>query len=173
MSRVTLTPEIAAALEGYWELSGTDTLTDEEICLRVGITLGQLTGWLKRNTKVEWKGKKESLRHIRARARHKTKTSYLQRMVVIMAEAHQAAQQALRPPHPGQSPNYHGAAAMMKVASDQLKWLLERQFPKEFNPARMMDLDKLSGQGGVLVVPAGKSVKQWLDENGGPPTEGQ
>ncbi len=142
MGKQTLTPEIATSIEAYWELSGPDTLTDAEICSRVGITAKQLEGWLRRGTKVTRSGgKTESLRVIRERARAKTKLTYLQRMVVMVAEAHAAAQRALNPiALPGQAaatPNYNGAANLFRVAFQGLQWLAERQFPLAFNLARM------------------------------------
>lgn len=64
----TLTLELVSKLEAYWQLSGENALTDDQICNRVGITSGQLDGWLKRRRSiVREDGTKETLRDIRTR----------------------------------------------------------------------------------------------------------
>lgn len=123
----SLTPKVAKLLEEHWKLSGPDTLSDKEICDRIGITINKLNGWLKRNTKVDLikvigvdketgqtKSRKEriGLRHLRTRARAQLKIGYLARMNKIVEEA--------------ASDGKHNASFRA------LEWLLEHQFPKEF-----------------------------------------
>jgi len=69
--KTSLTEEIAQKLEFYWQL-GADTLSDEQICWRIGISYGQLKGWLKRDAipvKPDGTLGPEGLRGIRARAK--------------------------------------------------------------------------------------------------------
>jgi len=158
MSRSTLTPEKATMLESWWELSGQENLTDEDICGRAGIKFGQLRGWLQRNTKVEREnGKKEGLRDIRTRAKAKGKSTYVQRLVTIIVESHTAARDAL-----GRN-DYSSAARLMDTSAKWSAWLMERLYPKSFSLARM-DLEEAMA-GGLLVVPGQASPEEWLEQS--------
>lgn len=124
----SLTQGIAKALEEHWKLSGPDTISDQEICDRIGITIDKLNGWLKRNTKVDIvrmsvneKTEEEirtvesiGLRQLRTRARAQLKIGYLARMNRLVDSAEAA--------------DRHNAAVKAQA------WLLEHQFPKEFGP---------------------------------------
>jgi len=152
MGRSSLTPEIATALESYWEISG-DTLSDEQICERVivkrtrgektykeHIRFTQLRGWLQRNTKVTREsGVREGLRDIRARAKAKTKAGYLQRIVSIVMEAHVAAKDAFARARTAKGTPYDftAAAKLLDLAGKYTAWLAERQFPLDFHPQRL------------------------------------
>jgi len=51
--RTTLTGEVAAKLEYYWQLSSEIALSDREICDRIGIKFKTLQDWLYRRRKVK------------------------------------------------------------------------------------------------------------------------
>ena len=140
----SLTEEIAQKLEFYWQLGG-GTLADQEICARIGISLGQLQGWLHRNVKPRKPDGtlgKEGLRNIRARATSGTKTGYLSKLIEIAREA-QAAQQ-------------------FKVATQTYMWLLEKQFPKDYgNQAQSSQSDN---QAGVLRTNGPKPEGDWQED---------
>jgi len=123
----SLTEEIAKALEEHWKLSGPNTISDQEICDRIGITLDKLNGWLKRDTKVDivrvigvnkktgediTKIERIGLRQLRIRARAQLKIGYLARMNRLVDSAEAASR--------------HSAAVKAQA------WLLEHQFPKDF-----------------------------------------
>lgn len=116
MPKTTLTQEIAIQLDALWKLSGEDTLTDAEIAERIGITDGQLHGWLyrKRPPKVQLKdgGPKETLRTIRTRAKATAKSGYLQKLYSIATQAETAGD--------------------FRTAANTFQWLLEKMFPLQF-----------------------------------------
>src|SRR5512146_1231613 len=113
MARITtLTPEIATKLEFYWQLVG-ETMSDEQICDKVGISAGQLKGWLQRDQRPrlpDGKLASDGLRDIRARAKAGVMTGYLMRLnrIADLAEASGDYGTALR----------------------HFQWLLARQFPE-------------------------------------------
>ncbi len=154
----TLTPEKATMLESWWELSGQESLTDEDICGRTGIKFGQLRGWLQRNTKVEREnGKKEGLRDIRTRAKAKGKATYIQRLVTIIVESHTASKEALN------SRDFSSAARLMDTSAKWSAWLMERLYPKSFCLSRMEMEEAIAG--GLLVVPGQTSPEEWLEQS--------
>lgn len=112
----TLKREIAEQLKTYWMIGGENTLSDAEICNRIGITENQLLGWLKRGmrTKVVWNGEEQemTLRQLRTRARAQLKGGYLARLNSLASKAE--------------------ANGDILTASKIIMWLSEKQFPKEF-----------------------------------------
>ncbi len=110
----TLTEEIAQKLEFYWQLAG-DTMTDEKICARIGITFDQLCSWLKRNMRgrrPDGTRLQEGLRQIRERAKATTLTGYLANLQETRRKAEEAGD--------------------YKTAAKVTQWLLEKQFPNEY-----------------------------------------
>jgi len=143
--RSTLTAEIASQLEALWQLSGDNTLTDEEICGRIGISIDQLNGWLKRNRSVvRENGVREKLRHIRVRAKATTKSSYLQKLYSLAIQAENARD--------------------FRTAINAFQWLLEKQFPKDFgNRQKTDDVDPESY--GVLLLGRRPTKDEWLEQS--------
>ena len=143
--RSTLTTEIVTQLEVLWQLSGENTLTDLEICGRIGITLNQLNGWLRRNRSVvRENGEREQLRRIRTRAKATTKSSYLQKHYSLMMAAE--------------------AARDYRTAIAAVQWLLEKQFPKDFgNRPKADDIDPDSY--GVLLLGQRPDEDEWLQRS--------
>ncbi len=146
----TLTAELAYQLEFYWQLAG-NTLSDEEICSKVGISFGQLRGWLQRNVKPKTLGGQrgtEGLRDIRARAKVSTMTGYLSKLVQIAEKAEANQDYA--------------------VASSNYTWLLEKQFPTVYGHlADKQTEEQLKGTTGVLdrnPVPEDQQQKQKAKE---------
>jgi len=88
--RTTLTSEIAEKLEYYWQMCSEISLSDREICDRIGIKFKTLQDWLFKRRKVRIGNREpESLPDIRARARATLVTGYLARMhsYILKAEA--------------------------------------------------------------------------------------
>jgi hypothetical protein len=114
--KTTLTTEIAEQLKTFWMIGGPETLSDDEICDRIGITEGQLRGWLQRNAKalVAWNGKEIELglRDLRTRARAQLKGGYLARLnrLATISEAE----------------------GDILTSAKIIMWLTEKQFPKDF-----------------------------------------
>ena len=145
MGRSTLTTEIASQLEALWQLSGDNTLTDEEICGRIGISRDQLNGWLKRNRSVvRENGVREKLRHIRVRAKATTKSSYLQKLYSLAIQAENARD--------------------FRTAINSFQWLLEKQFPKNFGNRQAKDMVEPETYG-VLRVGNKPSKEQWAEQS--------
>ena len=134
MGRCKLTTEMATKLEYYWQISSEATLSDADICARIGLPYGRLRTWLETNARVvRENGQVESISVIRARARVMTLTSYLQRHHALLIKAENAGD--------------------LKVAHTILCWLEMKQFPAKYNrppePA-----DDATHQYGVIEVPA-------------------
>ncbi len=120
---ITLSNEIAQTLSDAWALS--QTLSDADICDQVGITTGQLEGWLKRDIPatvcIDDKKQTAGLRQIRTRAKAGIKAGYLQKL-------HNIADQA----------ETKGDTA---TASKIYMWLLEKQFPNDFGCRQQIDMN--------------------------------
>lgn len=139
----TLTLELISKLEAYWQLSGEDSLTDDQICQRVGITSGQLDGWLKRKRPiVREDGTKENLRTVRTRARSATEIGYIQRLYGLMVKAE--------------------AAGDFKVAAQIAQWLLTKQFPRKYGN-NLPAAREGAPDTGVLIGGASMSMDQWSE----------
>lgn len=150
----TLTEEIARSLEFYWQLAG-DTLSDEQICDRIGVRFAQLRGWLQRNIKPkrpDGSRMAEGLRDIRRRAKVRVMTGYLSKLRTAADTAEQAGD--------------------FKAAIGAWKWLLEKQFPKQYGRrADGPQSDHEQEQTGVIRAPAVESTEQWTQKHGEPVPE--
>ncbi len=147
MSRnTTLTEELAAKLEFYWQLVA-ETLTDEQIAHKLEISFGQLRGWLQRNVKPKRENGERlpvGLRDIRARAKAGTVISYL---VKISNAADRAA-----------------GAGKEGDAIRAWTWLLERQFPKQYGQKSPQENDQQKGPCGVALLP-GQTTEEESERN--------
>lgn len=134
MARTKLTTELATKLEYYWQISSEITLSDEDICDRLGLPQSQLKSWLRLNASVVREdGKTERICTIRARARASTLTSYLQRHLGLLIKAENAGD--------------------IKMAHKILCWLEVKQFPNRFNtPPQRVD-PGTTGETGFIEVP--------------------
>ncbi|MCL5280480.1 MAG: hypothetical protein M1376_11295 [Planctomycetes bacterium] len=145
MARITLTEEIAQKLEFYWQLAG-DTLSDLAICQRVGISFGQLRGWLRRDSKplrrdgTSWT---EGLRAIRTRAKVSTMTGYLVKLNQLAEEAR--------------------AGGDFKTAVNVYCWLLERQFPDIYGNRAQPPEGEQTGKTGVMMALPKMTVDEWQE----------
>jgi hypothetical protein len=143
MARSKLTQEIASKLEYYWEISSEVTLTDGDICARLGLRYNQLKNWLQTNAQVvRENGAREGISDIRARARARGITGYLQRHHALLLKAE--------------------AAGDLKTAHKILCWLEVKQFPGRFNTPPQRADPAAGGHTGVIEVPATiKDPEQW------------
>ncbi len=143
----TLTDGQAKELEFYWQLAG-DTLSDEQICWKTGISLGQLQGWLRRNVKpigADGTPGPVGLRHIRARAKVSTMTGYLAKLNTVADVAQ--------------------ANGDFGTAANTWKWLLEKQFPLLYGPRTRQELDAQTTEPATVEVTATEpDDKKWEDK---------
>ena len=145
----TLTTKVAESLEFYWQLVG-DKLSDEDICTKVGVSWGQLHGWLERNTKPKGPDGKhgpEGLRSIRERAKVSVMTGYLTELHKNMRDAQ--------------------AAGDHRAVSTILFWLLEKQFPTKFGNRIKVEMDE--SKTGVVEVPPVSPPGEWPPRPGADP----
>jgi hypothetical protein len=142
-TKSTLTPELVDKFEAYWQLSGEDALTDDQICQRIGVTPGQLDGWLKRRRPVRTRedGSKETLRDIRTRARSATEIGYIQRLYGLMVKAE--------------------AAGEFKVAAQIAQWLLTKQFPRKYGNNLPAARDGNQDTGVLVLGSDTLTMEQW------------
>jgi hypothetical protein len=141
--KTTLTVQTATELEALWAMSGDDTISDQEICDRLGLTLGRLKGWLERNIRpIDGLGGRGplGLRAIRAKSRAATKIGYLGRLNRVIKKAEEIGD--------------------LRTAAGSLQWLLERQFPKDFRGQQKVDIE-MENKHGVLVVPGMMKEGEW------------
>ena len=145
MARCKLTAEIASKLEYYWQLGSEITLSDAEICARIGITYNQLRNWLQTDAKVTREnGDVEHISAIRERARAQTNISYLQHLHALLVKV----------------VNANDYNMTLKVIS----YLQTKQFPKKYNrPAETPDDG--ANQTGVIEVPATAPDTETWSEN--------
>ena len=145
MARITLTAEIAQKLEFFWQLGG-DTLSDLAICQRIGISFGQLRGWLRRDSKPlrpDGTNGTEGLRAIRTRAKATTMTGYLAKLNQLAEEARTGGD--------------------FKTAVNVYCWLLERQFPGLYGNRAQPPEEEQRGKTGVMVAMPRMTSDEWQE----------
>ncbi len=141
--RTTLTMAIATELERHWSIANETILTDDEICCRVGVKLGQLKGWLHRNQKPRGEGGLVGgvgLRTIRDRARGNLKLTYLQSLTTLAKDAE--------------------ASGDYRTAAQTKQWMAAKQFPTVFGDRQRIDVGPATDTG-VAVVPADMTPEEW------------
>lgn len=161
-SKVTLTAEHARQAFSLWRLAGPcGAITDEQVADILGVTFGQLRGWLQRNTRpVDPKTGQEGprgLRDIRARARAEHRAYYL-------GMVHRSIEVALANADP------HG----IRMGAI---WMLEKLNLDMFAKAEE-DAEQGGNKTGVLVTPGPDGLDEWRngceqilegDRDGAPP----
>jgi hypothetical protein len=116
--KIVLTAALAQKLKELWALEGINMLTDKQVAIQCGINPCTLRTWVHRNKKIEYSGcngdtdRPLGLKDVRKLGRANIKISLLLELLKV---AEQAA-----------------ASSDYTTASDIYKWLLEKQYPKQF-----------------------------------------
>jgi hypothetical protein len=118
----TLTDETAQKLADLWKVS--ESISDQNVCDLIGITSGQLQGWLDRETPatviIGSEQIRAGLREIRTRAKAGIKISYLKKLHNLIEAAEEKGD--------------------FGTAARSLCWLLEKQFPQEYANKQHIDM---------------------------------